>query len=412
MALNFTNGIAPEIRFECRHGNIKNFISPSEIRLCLGGRDPAVSVGSDVKIGQPLTKGDMPLYSGISGTVTFLGDECITVGNDFEGTLYDGLKMADKPLQEYAPTEIYEMLRMYGIRDSFDGKPLCDKLLSCRQAKRIIVNCAETDFKSDAVSRMISENTQALAGGAKILAKALGVPKAVFVCTDNNRELIKLLREIFADESAFVTAVIKQKYPIIPSTIFSALYGRHIPNLSRPEDIGYLMISAESVIQTYSSFITGVPQVYKVLSLVGECMKNKVNVRAPIGADITEMIDHFGGVGGKKVELLTGSIFERNKRSENMTVGYDTNQILAVRSVQIKADKCIRCGECLSACPMLLNPMRYALLHEARQPHGKYNYTEQCIGCGCCEFVCPSNIPLISIITGERDIRNCKEATQ
>lgn len=410
MALNFTNGISPQIVYNSRLGEIKNFLSPDSICLSLDGRDPTVSAGDNVLIGQPLSDGASPLFSGVSGSVVSVTNDTVTIKNDFEGRAYERLVRADKPLSDFSADEIYNMLRWYGIRDRADGMLLSDKLLLCSRPQRIIINCCEPDFRSDAVSELIFENTDALIGGVKILVKALGVSKAVFVCTENNTALIKLLGDAFADENAFVTAVFKQKYPIIPQTIFAALYNRQIPAGACSEKLGYLQISAESTVQTYTSFLTGIPQVYKILSLCGEGMKTKVNVRAPIGAEIREMTDHFGGTSLKKCDLIGGSVFgQKMLGTDPEYVTAATNQIVAVRHTPRRAEKCIRCGECVNACPLLLNPMRYALLHEAKQARRKFIYSDMCIGCGCCEFVCPSDIPLMSVIRGERVTRPDKE---
>ena len=58
---------------------------------------------------------------------------------------------------------------------------------------------------------------------------------------------------------------------------------------------------------------------------------------------------------------------------------------------------CIRCAACVQACPIHLNPSRLGLLARKRR------YTEMkeemhlfdCFECGCCSFVCPSQIPLV-----------------
>ncbi|NIP59360.1 MAG: 4Fe-4S dicluster domain-containing protein [Gemmatimonadetes bacterium] len=56
---------------------------------------------------------------------------------------------------------------------------------------------------------------------------------------------------------------------------------------------------------------------------------------------------------------------------------------------------CIRCGHCLDACPVFLNPSRLGRLARA----GRYEEMVDadlptCMLCGSCSYVCPSNIPL------------------
>ena len=66
---------------------------------------------------------------------------------------------------------------------------------------------------------------------------------------------------------------------------------------------------------------------------------------------------------------------------------------------QINPDACIKCGKCVSACPMGLEPyliskMSRKKLWDAAEDH---NVTD-CIECGCCSYSCPANIPLLDYI--------------
>jgi Na+-translocating ferredoxin:NAD+ oxidoreductase subunit C len=57
---------------------------------------------------------------------------------------------------------------------------------------------------------------------------------------------------------------------------------------------------------------------------------------------------------------------------------------------------CISCGRCLSACPVFLNPSRLgqlAQLGEWVRMADEYHLND-CMLCGSCSYVCPSNIPL------------------
>ena len=68
--------------------------------------------------------------------------------------------------------------------------------------------------------------------------------------------------------------------------------------------------------------------------------------------------------------------------------------------------ECIRCGKCVEACPMglepyLLNKLSRAGRMEDLEEHKVYD----CIECGCCMFTCPAYIPLLDYIrTGKADV--------
>jgi electron transport complex protein RnfC len=72
-----------------------------------------------------------------------------------------------------------------------------------------------------------------------------------------------------------------------------------------------------------------------------------------------------------------------------------TEKEVAARPKRVYA--CIKCGACVDACPLCLNPSMLGAL--ARKENyetmeTKYHLND-CFECACCTFVCPSNIPLV-----------------
>jgi electron transport complex protein RnfC len=56
---------------------------------------------------------------------------------------------------------------------------------------------------------------------------------------------------------------------------------------------------------------------------------------------------------------------------------------------------CIKCGHCLDACPVFLNPQHLGALALAeRYDEMTTIHLADCMLCGCCGYVCPSNVPL------------------
>ena len=72
----------------------------------------------------------------------------------------------------------------------------------------------------------------------------------------------------------------------------------------------------------------------------------------------------------------------------------NNNAILAFSFNEIEEEKttaCIRCGRCVSACPMNLMPAQLEKAYDKRDSQALSSLrVDLCINCGCCSYVCPA----------------------
>ena len=70
--------------------------------------------------------------------------------------------------------------------------------------------------------------------------------------------------------------------------------------------------------------------------------------------------------------------------------------------------ECIKCGRCVDVCPMELKPLYFAKL--ATDPVAlKEKNIMDCMECRCCEYICSSKIPLVTMIKmGKNAVRGMK----
>ena len=75
---------------------------------------------------------------------------------------------------------------------------------------------------------------------------------------------------------------------------------------------------------------------------------------------------------------------------------------------------CIRCGRCVYACPVSLNPMAMKQAYEL----GKLDELESklhvmdCILCGACSYVCPARQYLTPVFKDAKDIIAARRASK
>ena len=66
---------------------------------------------------------------------------------------------------------------------------------------------------------------------------------------------------------------------------------------------------------------------------------------------------------------------------------------------------CIRCGKCVTACPMHLIPVFISRAVRQNEPHRlPALHPEDCMECGCCSYSCPARIPLLELVRQGREI--------
>ncbi len=377
---------------------------------------PVVSTGDKVGMGELVARReDIPVYSSVSGVVKGVAREgrrrYLAVESDKSNKPCKSLKGISKPLGELSYQEICILIRDFAIIDGSDGEPLFKKLLlNSVPLKRIIINCCEHDSYGTSLYRLISEKPKELIGGAKILMHALGVKKCVFVIEGKKRSLISSLEKHINDPEMFVSAYIQQKYPVNEKTVISAVYGKEIPHEKGASDIGYILLGAEAIIQTYSSFVSGIPQVSKTLTVSGESISLPSNLIVPIGTPIKNLIQECGGISHKYKFVVKGGVMDgESMDSPGGVVTAYTNQLLFLRWADSYRGDCIRCGRCISVCPMHLSPIDYAISAEhPKKGKGSLYGINACIECGCCEYICPTGVQLLDIIRAAKKTENSK----
>ncbi len=129
------------------------------------------------------------------------------------------------------------------------------------------------------------------------------------------------------------------------------------------------------------------------------------------------MIEHCGGLLPDAHQVvLGGPMMGMAQKSLEVPTLKGASGILCLdreSAVPLREYACIRCGRCLEACPMRLNPTRLAQLARAEwvdelEAHQLMN----CFECASCSFVCPSRIPLVQWMRmGKGMLRNRKESS-
>jgi Na+-translocating ferredoxin:NAD+ oxidoreductase subunit C len=267
----------------------------------------------------------------------------------------------------------------------------------------LVVNGAECEPFLTCDHRIMVERTQDLLRGIRIAMKISGAPRTIIGVEDNKPDAIAAIQAALPADGSITVKALETKYPQgAEDTIICALLGREIPAGQRPAAIGVLVNNVMTLAYLGRLLPAGEGIVERVLTVAGPAVQRPGNYIVPIGTPLRFLLEQVGASSGAKEIILGGPMMGMTISSLDVPVTKGTSGVLAFGKTQLPEEaprvySCIKCGECLKACPKFLNPSHMGLLAAKREYElmaERYNL-ERCFECGCCSYVCPSHIPLV-----------------
>ena len=168
-------------------------------------------------------------------------------------------------------------------------------------------------------------------------------------------------------------------------------------------DIGVVVNNVATAATIGKLFETGLPLVERVCTVTGKGIKSPKNIRFKVGTPLKALIDFCEGYNGTPGKILLGGpMMGVAQFSDVLPAMKNTSGILVFSEEEAKlpeASACIKCGKCVSTCPINLQPIQisaYTLMHDYDKA-AKYNALD-CIECGSCSYICPAKRPLLQTI--------------
>jgi electron transport complex protein RnfC len=386
--------------------------------------EPRVQKGDSVKVGQVIGDSDKamsaPVHSSVSGTVTAV-DFMLWAGGVQVMTVEiqsDGKQELDPTLAPPVVTNKQDFLKavrasgLVGLGGA--GFPAAVKLNSPadKPIDTLVVNAAECEPYITSDYREIVENTASVVTGIQMTLKYLAIPRCVIGIEDNKPEAIAVLTKACAGDRTIEVRALPTRYPQgAEKMLIWATTKRAVPAGKLPSDVGVVVMNVTSISFLADYLKNGVPLIKKKVTVAGPCVKDPQNVEVLIG---TPLADVFAFAGGFVVEprkvIMGGPMMGVAQHNLETSVVKNTNALLAFGEEEgalPPASACIRCGRCVTACPMLLLPseLNQAALRSDSEALNRYQVAA-CIECGSCSFVCPAKIHLVQAIRlGKTQVR-------
>ncbi|HBH22811.1 MAG TPA: electron transport complex subunit RsxC [Cytophagales bacterium] len=273
-----------------------------------------------------------------------------------------------------------------------------------KKADYLILNGVECEPYLTADHRLMLEKGAEIIIGAKILMKALGVEKCVIGIEINKPDAIANLSELCKEYPGIAVQPLKVQYPQGgEKQLIKAVLNREVPSGGLPIDVGVVVHNVGTSFAVYEAIQKNKPLIERIVTVTGKEVDKPVNLRVRIGTPVQDLILAAGGLPDNTGKIISGGpMMGKALNSLEVPVAKGTSGILLMPEEEAhrKAQQvCIRCGQCVSVCPMGLEP--YLLMNECEKEvfeRAEKDHILDCIECGSCAFVCPSNRALLDYI--------------
>jgi len=277
------------------------------------------------------------------------------------------------------------------------------KLPEGKHADTLIINGVECEPYLTTDHHVMLEQRDHIFMGIRYLLKVTGAERAIIGIEANKPDAAAHLREGLSSGLPVSVAVLQVKYPQgAEKMLISALLGREVPSGGLPLDVHALCVNVATTAEIGRLLPHGRGIQERVITISGPAVKQKGNYRIPIGTPLRFILKHVGVENDVNRVFLGGPMMGQAASNLDIPITKGTSGVVAftdsaAEHTHATVYPCIRCGYCLDACPILLDPSQLGILalNEEYERMAKELHLMDCFECGSCSYVCPSHIPLV-----------------
>ena len=414
----FFGGIHPKYNKEMSTGTTRyTEIIPAQVVIPLQQHigapcKPLVEVGDKVLRGQKIGDGEglcVPVHASVSGVVTAIEKRphpsgqmilSIVIDNDYQDTT---VAMEERSVDTMTHDEILSAIREAGIVGmggaAFPGN--VKALSAMKNVDTLIANACECEPYITADDTLLRTNPDHVLRGMRILNQVLQPKRVVLAVEDNKQAAIEMIKKHMPDFPEIELKVLPTRYPQgAEKQLIQALTGREVPPGKLPVSVNCAVFNVSTYAAIYKAVCLGMPLTQRYVTVSGEAIGRPQNFVVRIGTPFELLIKEAGGLNDLTERVISGGpMMGIAQRDLSVPVLKATNSILCLLKDKNGAAEnpvCIRCGKCVDACPMKLQPLymyRYQKAGDVKALE-RLN-TMDCIECGSCAFTCPGKLPLV-----------------
>ncbi|MGL4791472.1 MAG: electron transport complex subunit RsxC [Anaerotignaceae bacterium] len=392
--------------------------------------EPAVQVGDYVKVGQKIGEAKAfvcsPIFSSISGTVTAIRpmltpgggmSPSVVIQNDGLMTEVEGL--TGRNYEEMTNEEIIAAVKEGGVVGlGGAGFPTHIKLAPPpgTEIDYVLVNAAECEPYLTCDYRLMMEQGEKLVKGLQMVLKLFPKAKGVIGIEDNKPDAIAHLADLCKNISNIEVASLQAKFPQgSEKHLIKAITNREVPSGALPSAVGCIVDNVDTLIAVYNAIAEGKPLMRRIVTITGGAPANPGNYEIRIGMTFKDLFEQIGGFKVDPAKMIAGGpMMGPTMYTLDVATVKTSSALLCFTDEEAyipEESNCIRCGKCVSHCPMGLMPLilNALVIQEDGERFVKENGLD-CIECGSCSYICPAKRQLAQSIRATKKVEMGKKA--
>ena len=375
---------------------------------------PLVAKGDYVKMGQKIGENpapvSAPVHASVSGKVVAveprphpLGDMIMSVviENDYQDTPCDDLApLTEEELKN--PEAILARMREAGVVGMGGAMfPTAFKVRSgIGKVDKLVINGAECEPYLNGDHLTMLNYPEKLLRGIELVRIASGVEKAYYGIEVNKQDAIDLLNSFHPEQYGVQIVPEAVKYPQGGEKMqVKAVTGREVKPGGLPAGVGCNVVSTRTCYAIYQACYEGKPVIERIVTVGGSAVDGPHNALTRVGTPLGYLAEQCGGfvktprkivLGGPMMGICATS-FDAPTIKGTAGVLYFTEE----EDRMVENPQCIRCGKCITVCPMNLEPVfMYMYYSKGDYENMEKYHVMDCFECGSCAFNCPARMPL------------------
>jgi Na+-translocating ferredoxin:NAD+ oxidoreductase subunit C len=264
----------------------------------------------------------------------------------------------------------------------------------------LVGNGVDSEPWMNADDALLREKADEVVEGLRVCQALLRPARTVIALGEHSEDLVSELERILRQSGmkAEVT-VLPSRYPHGHEQLVLAALEGNPPG----RRTGATVLNVATLFAIFEAILLGKPLIERVLTVTGSVVAQPRNLKARIGTSVNDLLEECGGLTSEPGKIVVGGPM-RGVSVDSLLVPVlkATSGIVAfgIGDAQLGTElPCIRCGNCIEACPWDLVPTRLTKLIRMGDPAtAAREGLSRCTECGCCAYACPSRIPLVAVL--------------